>query len=44
MSAPANLVHETSVSTGTGNFTLAAQNGKQRFSRAFLWSTDEAKL
>lgn len=35
MPAPANLVHETSSSTGTGNLTLAAVNGKQRFSGAF---------
>lgn len=35
MPAPANLVHETSSTTGTGNFTVAAVNGKQRFSTAF---------
>jgi hypothetical protein len=35
MPAPANLVHETSASTGTGDFTVAAVNGKQRFSTAF---------
>jgi hypothetical protein len=35
MPAPANLVHETSTSTGTGNFTTSAVNGKQRFSTAF---------
>ena len=34
MPAPANLIHETSSSTGTGNFTLAAVNGKVRFSDA----------
>lgn len=35
MAAIANLVHETSTSTGTGNLTLAAVNGKQRASTAF---------
>ena len=35
MPTPANLVHETSVSTGSGNLTLIAVNGKQRFSTAF---------
>lgn len=35
MPAPANLVHETSTSTGTGNLTVAAVNGKQRLSTAF---------
>src|SRR5690554_4306363 len=35
MPAPANLVHEQSTSTGTGNFTLSAVNGRQRFSTAF---------
>lgn len=30
-----NLVQESSVSTGSGNFTLSAVNGKQRFSTAF---------
>ena len=35
MPAPANLVHETSTTTGTGNFTVAAVNGKQRVSTAF---------
>ncbi len=34
MPAPANLVHEISTSTGTGNLTLAAVNGKVRFSDA----------
>src|SRR5690606_26166226 len=32
MPAPANLVHETSTTTGTGNLTVAAVNGKVRFS------------
>ena len=32
MPAPANLIHETSTTTGTGNFTVAAVNGKVRFS------------
>lgn len=31
----ANLVHETSSTTGTGAFTLSAESGKQRFSDAF---------
>lgn len=35
MPAIADLVHETSTSTGPGNFTLAAVDGKQRFSTAF---------
>ena len=35
MLAIANLVHETSTSTGTGNFTLASVNGKQSFNDAF---------
>lgn len=37
MTTPAlgNLVHETSTSTGTGNLTVAAVNGKQRGSTAF---------
>ena len=35
MPAPANLVHQTSVSTGTGTFTLVAVNGKQGFANAF---------
>lgn len=35
MPAPANLVHETSISTGTGNLTTSAVNGKQRFSTPF---------
>jgi hypothetical protein len=35
MPASADLVHETSTSTGTGNLTLAAVNGKVRFSTPF---------
>lgn len=35
MAAVANLVHETSTSTGTGNLTLANVNGKNNFSDAF---------
>lgn len=35
MPAPANLVHQQSTTTGTGNFTLAAVNGKQSFATAF---------
>jgi len=35
MPAPANLVHQTSNSTGAGNFTLSAVNGKQSFATAF---------
>ena len=35
MAITGNLVHESSTSTGTGNLTLAAVNGKQRFSSAF---------
>jgi hypothetical protein len=34
MPAPQNLIHETSTTTGTGNFTLAAVNGKVRFSNS----------
>lgn len=30
-----NLVHQSSTTTGTGNFTLAAVNGKQSFATAF---------
>jgi hypothetical protein len=30
-----NLVHETSSTTGTGNFTVAVGNGKQSFNDAF---------
>jgi len=33
--APADLVHESSTTTGTGNFTLAEINGKRRFSSPF---------
>ena len=32
MPAPANLIHEVSITTGTGNFTTTAVNGKVRFS------------
>jgi hypothetical protein len=32
LKAPRNLVHETSTTTGTGDFTLTAVSGKQRFS------------
>lgn len=35
MPAPANLVHQQSTTTGTGNFTLSAVNGKQSFNSAF---------
>ena len=35
MPSPENLIHETSISAGTGNFTLAAENGRQRFSEGF---------
>jgi len=35
MPAPANLVHMNSVTTGTGNVTLSAVNGKQTFAQAF---------
>lgn len=35
MPAPANLVHETSTTTGTGNITLANVNGKNNFNDAF---------
>lgn len=34
MSAFANLIHETSTTTGTGSFTLALYNGHIRFSNA----------
>lgn len=33
--AIANLVHQTATTTGTGNFTLTAVNGKQSFNGAF---------
>lgn len=32
MPAPANLIHEVSITTGTGNFSTTAVNGKVRFS------------
>lgn len=35
MPAAANLVQESSTTTGTGDFTLAAANGKRRFSDVF---------
>lgn len=35
MALLANVVQETSISTGTGNFTIAPENGRQRFSEAF---------
>ncbi|MDL1862918.1 hypothetical protein FBR04_18100, partial [Betaproteobacteria bacterium PRO7] len=35
MPAPSDLVHQTSTSTGTGNLTLAAVNGKRTFLTAF---------
>jgi hypothetical protein len=35
MPAPANLVHQTSTSTGASTFTLTAVNGKQSFATAF---------
>jgi hypothetical protein len=35
MPVPANLVHQESVSTGTGNFTLTQVNGKNNFATAF---------
>ncbi len=35
MAAIDNLVHETSTSTGTGNFTLSAVDGRQSFNDAF---------
>ena len=35
MPVPANLVHETTTGTGTGNLTIAQTFGKQRFSTAF---------
>lgn len=34
MPAPKDLIHETSVTAGTGDFTVAAVNGKVRFSDA----------
>ena len=45
MPAPKNLIHETSTTTGTGNFTLAAVNGKVRFSDAtYGFSTGGANV
>jgi hypothetical protein len=35
MPAPSDLVHETTTSTGTGNLTLANENGKRSFNTAF---------
>jgi hypothetical protein len=35
MTAIANLVHQTATTTGTGNLTLVAENGKQSFNAAF---------
>lgn len=35
MPAPANLVHETTTGTGTGNLTVASESGKQSFNDAF---------
>jgi len=37
----ANLVHQQSTSTGTGNFTLASVNGKQTFDTAFSHGSTE---
>lgn len=34
MATPKNLIHEVSATTGTGNFTLTAVNGRVRFSDA----------
>lgn len=39
MPTPANLVHQTSTTTGTGNLTLSTVNGKQSFSDAFGTTT-----
>src|SRR4051812_4400461 len=39
MAGQADLTHETSVTTGTGNFTTTAVNGKQRFSDAGAFGT-----
>lgn len=39
MPVPANLVHQTTAGTGTGNLTLAAVNGKQAFSTVFTAGT-----
>lgn len=35
MPAPANLVHQTSTTTGTGSLSLTAVNGKRTFTAAF---------
>lgn len=35
MPAPSDLIHETATSTGTGNFTLVAVNGKRTFNTGF---------
>lgn len=35
MPAPSDLIHQTATSTGTGNFTLAAVNGKRSFNDGF---------
>lgn len=35
MPAPSDLVHETSTTTGTGDFTLSNANGKRSFNTAF---------
>lgn len=35
MPNPANLIHQTSTTTGTGNFTLVTVNGSQAFATAF---------
>lgn len=35
MRPPANLVHQTSTTTGTGTFTLVSVNGKQDFNAAY---------
>lgn len=35
MPAPSDLIHQTATSTGTGNFTLVAVNGKRSFNDGF---------
>ncbi|MFA5952301.1 MAG: hypothetical protein WC807_18690 [Hyphomicrobium sp.] len=35
MASIADLVHQTSTTTGTGDFTLSSVNGKQSFASAF---------
>lgn len=35
MPAPSDLIHQTATSTGTGNFTLVAVNGKRTFNTGF---------